>query len=67
MNRKQKFKYFRTYIKKNKIKDGKLKSAIYGIIFNFPKKINKYLKLSDNNINNNYLIYIQNKFINKKS
>lgn len=61
MNRKQKFKYMRNFIREKKIKDGNIKRGIYGSLFNIPKKVEKALKKVKNK---NHEKYMKNIFLN---
>ena len=54
--RKFRHKYLRQYIKSNKITDSIIKSALYGAMFDFPKKVNKGLLFSKNDKHKNYLL-----------
>ena len=55
MKNKFKHSYFKNIIKRKKIKDGFVKSGIYGSIFNLPKKVERALKKSKNENHYNYL------------
>jgi len=56
MNRKQKFRYMRNYLRDKKIKDGFMKRGIYGSMFDMPKKIDKALKKAKNKNHKEYMI-----------
>ena len=55
-----KHKYLRNFIKDKKIDDPKIKSALYGAMFDIPKKVVKGLLLSKNK---NHNIYLQKLFL----
>ena len=50
-----KHKYLRSFIKENKIKDPKIKSALYGAMFDIPKKVEKGITLAKNKNHREYL------------
>jgi mannitol/fructose-specific phosphotransferase system IIA component (Ntr-type) len=56
MNRKQKFKYMKTFIREKKIKDGFMKRGIYGSMLDIPKKIEKSIKMAKNKNHKNYML-----------
>ena len=45
MKTKYKHRYLRRFLKEKKIKDGYLKSCLYGAMFDLPKKVEKNLNL----------------------
>jgi len=51
-----KHKYLRTFIKNKKIKEPFLKRALYGAMFDHPKKIKKVLNLAKNENHKNYIL-----------
>lgn len=56
MNRKQKYKYMKKYIREKKIKDSFMKRGIYAAMFNMPKKMEKSLKEAKNKEHKKYMM-----------
>jgi len=65
MNRKQKFRYMRNYVKEKKIKQSEIKRGIYGSLFNLPKKVKKALKKAKNENHKKYMIITFKNFAKK--
>jgi len=55
MNRTQKFKYMRNFLRDNKIKDGFMKRGVYAAMFDMPKKLDKAMKMSKNENHKKYM------------
>ena len=54
--RKFRHKYLRSFIKEKKITDAKIKSALYGAMFDLPVKVKVGLSLAKNDNHKQYLI-----------
>ena len=56
-----KHKYLRLFIKNKKVSDPILKSALYGAMFDQPKKVLKGISIAKNEKHKDYIVKIMNK------